>query len=51
MFMFRMGKNLWGGTIIGEETPSLRKSRKCKQKVNFYVKFFLYKKLVFWYAM
>jgi hypothetical protein len=30
----RMGSNLWGSEVVGEETPALIKSRQSKQKVN-----------------
>ncbi len=29
----RMGANLWGTEMVGEETPALMKSRQSKQKV------------------
>ena len=29
-----MGKKLWGGEVIGEDTPGLKRSRKNKQKVS-----------------
>ena len=30
----QMGRRLWSRQVIGEETPSVKKSRKNKQKVN-----------------
>ncbi len=30
----RMGANLWGTEMVGEETPALMKSRQSKQKVT-----------------
>ena len=30
-----MGKKLWGGEVIGEDTPGLQRSRINKQKVKF----------------
>jgi hypothetical protein len=29
-----MGRKLWGGEVIGEDTPGLKRSRKNKQKVR-----------------
>ena len=30
----QMGRKLWSRQVIGEETPSVRRSRKTKQKVS-----------------
>ena len=33
---FQMGRKLWGGEVIGEDTPGLKRSRLNKQKVYRY---------------
>ena len=35
----QMGRKLWGEKTIGEDTPSMGRSRKTKQKVNFYKRY------------
>ena len=34
----QMGRKLWGGEAIGEDTPGLKRSRINKQKVKFRIK-------------